>query len=205
MAKNTKIKQAVLETGFDKEVADASYQNFRGDYSKLNELIGDYGEDVVRVALALNNAKYKRKQRLQKRVGQYIPLGHCQFFTFTFRDEILEKTSSSTRRAYVRRWLKENCLHYVANIDFGGKGEREHYHAIAFCGKCDYSSWIKRYGYLKAERIRTSQDDVERTCKYVAKLTNHALKETARMTHMIYSRQTQEEKRKKREYLEEAF
>lgn len=182
------LKKSVLLNGIDKEVARASYQNFRDPSNDLlNALKERYGYFVVRLALQLNNARYKRKQRVSNRIGSYILIGHCVFLTFTFTDEVLAATNEETRRAYVRRYLKRYCYAYVANIDYGGEKGREHYHALAVGDKLDFRSWHK-YGAIKCERVRSSSDDMERTCKYVAKLSNHALKVDGVAPRLIYSR-----------------
>jgi len=187
-ALRSEYKKAILESGIDKEVARASYQNFLDPYKDaISPLIAVYGDFVVRLALSLNSARYKRKQRVSERIGSYIRIGHCVFLTLTFNNETLSNTSVETRRKYVRRFLKKNCVAYVANIDFGGKNGREHYHALVVGDKIDYREWQKN-GAVHGERVRSTNNDVERTCKYVAKLSNHALKTDGKAPRLIYSR-----------------
>lgn len=182
-------KSAVLNSGLDKEISKASFEDFRnGGTSNLEEYIATYGYDLVEVALRLNQAKYKRKQRVQNRIEWYIATGEVVFLTLTFNPETLANTSVETRRTYVRKYLKRNASEYVANIDFGGKNGREHYHALAVMqGDFDYKEWHK-YGAIKGEKVRTKKDDIERTCKYVAKLSNHAMKVDGKAPRLIYSR-----------------
>lgn len=117
--------------------------------------------------------------------------GKCLFLTLTFTDSTLSSTTPETRRKYVRRFLKSQCPVYVANIDFGGKNGREHYHALVRSEKIDYRLWHK-LGAIKGEHVRTSETDLTRTAKYIAKLSKHAIKETAgKGVRIIYSRNVQ--------------
>ena len=88
-----------------------------------------------------------------------------------------------TRRRYVRHFLDDYGA-YVANIDFGAKNGREHYHAILQCSSVDCSLW--RYGNLDFKRVLTPNSQA--ISKYISKLTNHALKETTKGFNIIYSR-----------------
>lgn len=140
----------------------------------------------------LNNilkANEQRRHRLNKRIS--IMLNYdCIFLTLTFTDDCLSSTSSSTRRQYVRRWLDYVSVLYVANIDFGSKNHREHYHAVILpnCDKIDYTSF--GHGAVNGKRIHSSDndDDCTRLSKYISKLSNHAIKETTKNHKIIYSR-----------------
>lgn len=191
--KRNDYKKAILESGLDKELAKAHYQDFReGSSRHINAYVEAYGNDLVSVGLALNNAKYKRKQRVQDRLGFYIACGDCVFLTLTFDDETLKNTSAETRRRYVSRFLKENSTDYVANIDFGGKKGREHYHAVAVIDeKIDPHKW--KYGNLDLKRIRNTHGDVEASTRYLVKLSNHAMKVDGCAPRLIYSRKSVKE------------
>lgn len=99
----------------------------------------------------------------------------------------MNSTSEETRRKYVRRFLKENCICYVANKDFGARNGREHYHAVVLLkSKINYSKW--NYGSINGQKIRLNGTSDVRLSKYIAKLTNHAIKETCKRNALIYSR-----------------
>jgi len=186
-------RKAILTCGIDREVAKASYQNYSNpSQDHLKPLRERYGDFVVDISISLNRSRYARKRRIADRVGGYISAGVCVFLTLTFTDEVLSKTSIETRRTYVRKFLKENCDAYVANIDFGGKKGREHYHALAFTDFVNLKGW--KYGNIDAEKVKAGKDDLERTCKYVAKLSNHALKVDGKAPRLIYSRSNRKEK-----------
>ena len=192
-------KQRVFELGLHLEASKLSRDLFRElkrDPSKnnlllrlvnykINQRIKEYGK-LWEVAIALNNARFKRIQRLKKRVEPVVYTQQAKFLTITFTDDVLESTNKETRRVYVRRYLKSNFNNYVANIDYGTKKGREHYHAIIECERVDFKTWT--YGRLNARPIRASDVDVVRTSKYVAKLSNHAYKTSTKQSKLIYSR-----------------
>lgn len=134
----------------------------------------------------INHAHYYRVKRLKTRIANMLDSGKCIFLTFTFTDEILAKTTADTRRQKVRRYLAQYNCPYVANIDFGKKNGREHYHAIIQCDSIDYK--LYDYGNLDGERIVNSANDNVKLAKYISKLTNHAIKETTKQNYIIYSR-----------------
>lgn len=155
----------------------------------------------------ISNAKCKRVQKLKGRIFDMIYKNDCLFLTLTFSDMSLERTSADTRRQLVRRFLNSFNVPYVANIDFGKKNGREHYHAVIETGRIDYSKW--KYGAINGLKIRNdikyddngvmTSESVEKISRYVAKLTNHAIKETTKRSVIIYSRNKFSEKREKSE------
>lgn len=183
-------KALIIEQGLDKEVAKASRLNFaNGDRSALEALESVYGVPLVKLSKQVTSARYKRKLRVQDRVSSLVSNGICLFLTLTFTDEVLSKTSEKTRRRYVGRFLKSQTAVYVANIDYGGKKGREHYHALALASNIDYSAW-HCYGAIKGEVVKTTQADCTKVCKYVAKLSNHAMKFNDGVApRLIYSRE----------------
>lgn len=136
-------------------------------------------------ARRINHASYYRMQRLKKRIASMLDSGSCLFLTLTFTDEVLRKTTEDTRRQAVRRYLKSFGVPYVANIDYGKKNGREHYHAVIQTDHVDYSAYT--YGAINGEKIHSAEDYVKLS-KYVAKLTNHAIKQTNKRQVIIYSK-----------------
>ena len=133
----------------------------------------------------INKASYARIQRLKRRIAAMLKNGECLFLTLTFTDEVLRKTTEDTRRQAVRRYLKSFGVPYVANIDYGKKNGREHYHAVIRTDYVDYSAYT--YGAINGEKIHSAEDYVKLS-KYVAKLTNHAIKQTNKRQVIIYSK-----------------
>ena len=135
-------------------------------------------------AKKINHASYKRANRLKQRISKIIQKDSL-FLTFTFKDEVLQSTNPDTRKRYVTRFLNAFNVPYVANIDFGSKHGREHYHAILQMPRINLTEW--KYGGLNGKSIRNTNDDVK-LAKYISKLTNHAIKETTKRQAIIYSR-----------------
>jgi len=144
---------------------------------------------VYNEIVKIEHSSCKRAIRLRKRIESMLLNGECLFLTLTFNDETLNQTSEDTRRQYVRKYLKQFNCPYVANIDFGSKNEREHYHAVINTSRIDLSLW-RVYGNINVERVRNKSISTSkiRLAKYISKLSNHAIKETTRRCCLIYSR-----------------
>lgn len=138
-------------------------------------------------AKKINHARYHRVRRLKHYIKNMLNLGDCVFLTFTFSDKTFSKVSDSSRKAYVQRFLTSYNTLYVANKDFGHEKGREHYHAVIRTDKVDFSEW--KYGRIGGERVKSIEDS-PKLAKYVAKLTNHAIKETTKRSNLMYSRVT---------------
>lgn len=134
----------------------------------------------------LDHARIQRVARLRSKVGYMVRKSDCCFVTLTFTDEVLARTSADTRHRYVKRWLKSNFACGIANIDFGAKNGREHYHAIVPGARISHDSW--KYGAVKGKTIKQADDSaVQKVACYTAKLVNHAIKETTKGCRSIYS------------------
>lgn len=144
----------------------------------------------------ISDAKCARVRRIKKRMFDMIYKNDCLFLTLTFNNEAFKYNTADSRRQAVRRFLNSFNVPYVANIDFGKKNGREHYHAVIQIGEIDYHLWT--YGAIKGLRVRNdlkydedgvfTSESVEKISRYVAKLTNHAIKETTRRSVIMYSR-----------------
>lgn len=140
---------------------------------------------VYRECEKIVRAFYARVSRLRCRISDLLEIGDCIFVTLTFTDDVFSNTNVTTRRKYVTLFLSSVSCHYVANIDFGAENGREHYHAIVVrSADIDCSLW--KYGAINFRRIHNKNKTA--LAKYIAKLTNHAIKETTRRNHVIYSR-----------------
>lgn len=148
-----------------------------------NNLHKEYKE-----CIKINNASYKRAQRLKERIASMLNKGDCIFITMTFNDSALNSSDAKQRRVAVSRFLKSCNGQYVANVDYGAKNHREHYHAVIQSSSIDLSAW-RKYGNINVERVRLCDSDTNtKLAKYVAKLSNHAIKETTKRSALIYSR-----------------
>lgn len=181
-----------LNVSLLKGASIASYNAFKNnDDSFIFDFLNDnnLSFDDWKKLYNFNHNRYKRVQHLKTRVADLILNGDGIFLTLTFTDDVLNNTSVETRRKYVTRFLKAQCKTYVANIDFGSKNGREHYHAIVYPigSSIDLKAWP--YGAINAKRIHTSDTDIARTTKYITKLTSHAIKDsTGHAYRIIYSR-----------------
>lgn len=151
----------------------------------------DYGFDYIKEARRINHCSDNRTWRLRKKIRKLVESGKSLFLTLTFRDSVLDSTSIETRRKYVVRFLASlGSRGYVANIDYGNKTEREHYHAVIGLEHLDCNLWP--YGFSKIKRVRLNGFEESKTMmklpRYINKLTNHAIKETAKGCRIIYSR-----------------
>ena len=198
-----KLKQYCLQFHLHK-LYDKAHYVFEtiiatGDYPKgMSENVGlkyvdaytyfQDNEPIRKTCYNLCNARRQRTKRLNKKITDMLFVGQCYFVTLTFTDVTLNSTNELTRRRYVSRYLKSQTPYYIANIDFGSQREREHYHAIVF-GQMDFTLWHK-YGAINCKTIFTKFNDAStvKLAKYITKLTNHAIKNTAKNSRCIYSK-----------------
>lgn len=153
------------------------------DYIALSR---QYGDDF-KIAGNLNKSNYKRTSRLRSRITSMVLSGYAQFLTLTFTDDVLSQTTENTRRVYVARWCKTYGYDYVANIDFGPKTDREHYHAVILVNDPKIAlKWP--YGFFSARQCGSSESDLAKLSKYISKLTYHAIKGTTRGVRIIYAK-----------------
>lgn len=199
------FKIKVLEEKIDKAYARLKHQAYKDSIEKL--VNGDDGEVITRLingvyydfleycsavptldcAQRLCLSKKNKSAKVRQKIEELVYSGNAIFITLTFTDETLQNTSIETRRRYISRYLKANSKNYVANIDFGAKNGREHYHAVVD-KDISFKDWYK-YGAINVERVRTQEDDLVRVARYVSKLSNHALK-VVNAPRLIYSRST---------------
>ena len=153
-----------------------------------DSLAKKYGFFSIIESLRINNSRYHRISRLRKRISDIIYTNKTSFFlTLTFTNKSLDHTKPNVRRKYVQQFLKSISNNYVANIDFGERNHREHYHAVVQCDHIDSKLWS--YGVLNFEIINNSSElSSDLLSKYISKLVNHAIKETTKRNHLIYSR-----------------
>ena len=164
--------------------------------------------DILRACDLINDAYYHRLGRLQNRVERMCNIGCC-FLTLTFDEVQLGIHSPEILRKRVQQYLNGFDVPYIANVDYGALNGRLHYHAV-ICAPLEQLSlepWKRGYCYYEEvgsnrvfrvdkgiyERSRKRRDDTPedngaRTSRYMNKLTNHALKETARGSNIMYCR-----------------
>jgi uncharacterized membrane protein len=206
------LKQFVISNQLDKAYnvfKKEQYHSALGVPPTLRdfELMSKYGSRIVDMASSpgllkeaekVSKATHNRNTRLYAHIKAMLTLFPCLFLTLTFTDATLEKCSKDTLRKYVSLYLKSQSKYYVANIDYGKKNDRIHFHAVIVADSIDFTPWHK-YGAINAEKIYVSIDkkqkvsncvlenNSQRLGRYISKLTNHAIKETAERNQIIYS------------------
>lgn len=191
--KRASLYQYSLNRLYQDGVVLYALRSEKDGFVPYNELMSYCEENglmnVLKECMKINHAEYERTKRLKNRVASMLLNGSCIFITLTFNDKTLTETTEKQRRVAVSRYLKKYGCKYVANIDFGSKNKREHYHALINCEKVDFTSW-RKYGNINAERVRNKdiESDMTKLSKYIAKLSNHAIKETTKRSCLIYSR-----------------
>lgn len=191
---NYELKSKVLKTNLcavEKAISYSKFQHIDNDFVydavvkwEMEYLTNPETAEMYCEAKKINQASYKRSNRLSHRIAKIIQKPSI-FMTLTFTDDVLAKTSADTRRRYVSRFLNTFGVPYVANLDFGAKNGREHYHGVLQMETINPLEW--KFGALNVKKIRSSEDNIA-LAKYVSKLTNHAVKETTKRQAIIYSR-----------------
>lgn len=139
----------------------------------------------------LYKANERRRERIKERITRMIDTNKALFLTLTFSDKMFARNcSAETRRRYIARFLKEQCIEYLANIDFGSTNKREHYHAVVVPKTTiDFKKYRKAFdSNINAKQIRVDSNSVRFVGMYINKLTNHALKENGFYKRLIFSR-----------------
>lgn len=156
----------------------------------LDKLYPDEFDEAVKVHRYVNAlhswnvSRRAKKKRLHHKLVKMSVEGSLSFVTLTFNPETLEMSSFHQRKDLVKECLDSYCQDWVANIDFGEKKGREHYHA--FCLNLNPSFiavWNEAAGFCKLEPVCEVSS---RLCEYIDKLCNHALKESVGFHQLMY-------------------
>lgn len=176
----------------------------QSEFRLYQERFEGLDDDVKKACRQLYDATRKRVQRLRAKIERWLDRGYVYFLTLTFTDSVLERTTESTRRQMVHRYLSKWDLVYCANLDFGSQNGREHYHAI-ICSQMPLGTeyeyhgkhrvlktdllqeWSQKHGYSSCKGP-ISLDASTPLAKYVSKLSNHAFKPTAVKRRPIYNK-----------------
>lgn len=195
MKPNYELKSAILNSDYLKEYKDinkaiynfmydkniATPYNYEQALNKQFELFYN-NDEIYKECKRIDKAFLNRKQRLKSRIFNMLEKGTCYFLTLTFEDNFIN-LKDNTKRRYVTDYLKSISNIYIANQDFGSKTNREHYHAIILADSIDIN-W--KYGFQCNLKCYGNKDN--KLGIYVAKLSNHAIKNTNKRSVMIYSK-----------------
>lgn len=129
--------------------------------------------------------KRKKQKRRTRRYleGMTTCYSQLHFVSLTFRDDVLDSTTAQTRHRYVSRYLDSISRDYFANIDYGEKNEREHFHAVVALKNTPTSDFPYGWSNIKpVGRYKRKNGDIKAISTYINKLSNHANKVTAGRT-----------------------
>ena len=195
-------KNRVLDNGFFWQYMEARKKDYL-EHTQDNcfMLMLDNITDF-RVCESVYDSYRHKIKRLDKRIKDILNSGSkCLFLTLNFKD--INELEQDKRRLQVVRFLKKNCIDYIANIDYGSNKiyidrhgiereatEREHYHAlVSIDNNINLDSWLD-YGLIHYEVVHSSKDS-KALARYINKLRNHTIKEsTKRNQSIIYARKS---------------
>lgn len=206
---NHELRQRLLQDGTYRKYTENRKEAFRNGTLYVDETVNDEtGEtrrqvntDALGVTKEeanecelIRNSKNKQRERIEDHIKFLFESTTCDLFfvTFTFKDEVLDKTKHGTRKQKVRRMLTL-CNDYIANVDYGEKNEREHYHALVALNRNNYQRYEDDeghislsvfsnydYGFINVTEVKREGKDAERLSRYIAKLTLHSVKVSQR-------------------------
>jgi len=189
-------KDTLIESGAYQAFKELKRQNFKLGLDTRDKSNYPFTEEDTKALMRIYENHKKRNQRMYEKLlswlfaMEYIPSYknyYIIFATLTFTDKDLEKTTKETRRQYVFRYLKSVSENYIANVDFGDKNGREHYHALLFVkDKLNPKDWKKGFSFY--EEVIFKNNDYIKIIKYMNKLTNHSFKNSNKLDKVIYDR-----------------
>ena len=138
-------------------------------------------DKMVHIIKARKQKQYRLRKRYQSWKDQRYLI---HFVTFTFSNEFIN-LKDSVKRKYFTRYMKDKCIDYFANVDFGEKNGRYHFHICGvFKNTNEFTKTIiDKYGHQHYNNdwsygfsdIQVS--DSENT-EYMDKIVNHAIKDS---------------------------
>ena len=190
------IKERVLSIGLPKLLRQISWTIYSNNTFDSVPLIANemgYTWEEILCAMQINSSYYKKLGRVKSKLFKMEQMCfensnlNMIFLTFTFDDYSITHNNSDSLKQAVRRHLKQYCIKYVANVDYGARNGRKHFHAVALVeGKLDFTKW--NYGALNGRKVNLNETASKRMSKYITKLSLHAIKETTQFNRLIYSR-----------------
>lgn len=190
------IKERVLSIGLPKLLRQISWTIYSNNTLDSVPLLANemgYTWEEILCAMQINSSYYKKLGRVKSKLIKMEqmcfenPNLKMVFLTFTFDDYSLTHNNSDSLKQAVRRHLKQYCIKYVANVDYGARNGRKHFHAVALVeGKLDFTKW--NYGALNGRKVNLNETAPKRMSKYITKLSLHAIKESTQFNRLIYSR-----------------
>lgn len=197
----TITRESVVENGLCSLVKQLSWEVYNNQLqTTVFDILQDsgYSKEEINLAYKVNHSHFNKCNRIKKRILKMEELKEKDnlkmfFATFTFNNETLEKNSKESLKTYVRRFLKDYSIDYLANVDYGKKNGRIHFHAVCISKDVLPSKkWFEdyKYGTLVVEycRLDKEKNEEKKMSKYINKLSLHAIKDTTGMKRIITAR-----------------
>jgi hypothetical protein len=120
---------------------------------------------------------HRYKSRIKKRVEHMLSQPYTYFFTYTFNDANIHKTTEETHIKKIRATLSQ-ATSYIINNDYGDLNDRYHYHALASFNHKYNTTFMEKwqYGYTNIKPI--TDPNSKALYEYLIKLTNHSIKKS---------------------------
>jgi hypothetical protein len=119
----------------------------------------------------------KYKSNIKKRVEKMLLAKHTYFFTYTFNNENIHKTSEATHIKKIRATLSQ-ATSYIINNDYGDLHDRYHYHAMASFNHEYITTFMDEWQYGYSHVVRITDPNSKALYEYLIKLTNHTIKKS---------------------------
>lgn len=212
------LKSFAISKGWHTQASKESLKRFRlngmeGEYSYIFSFLDFFPDNPYLCNLfrdvceSINNAYWCRYKRLRKRLHIMLDNSPVCFLTLDLTDTAVNY-KMSTIREYVKQFLGSFDVPYIANVDYGTKKGRLHFHAVICCSPEDFQTpnnkWRRckgkfneykcewSYGYVHIEQVGIKVSDEKKVAKYVSKLTRHSIKGSTKANKCIYSRKFDE-------------
>jgi hypothetical protein len=160
----------------------------------MSKNLNDRIEEGYGIQKSLDNtvkSYYRQFSKLRARFKWMLEEHDYNYFiTFTIDAEHYGLQEETYHKAIKKALARASS--YVFNTDFGATNGRMHFHAVAsFRTQLDYTTIIVYYKYGTIDFKPILKNNNDALAKYITKLQNHALKETA--TKIVRSRSKRNE------------
>lgn len=193
------LKNELIVNGTYKEFLQFKKELFQGGFdSHMKSLYEIYFDNLetVEECFKIYYANRQRKKNNWNEICKWLfAINKFESFknfkivfgTLTFKDKVLENTNERTRTRYITKFLSEETYHYIANVDYGSKNNREHYHFIAMIDKkIDLKKW--KHGSNKVSFVPLDKNEIQSIKNYLLKLNNHSYKESTKQRRILRDR-----------------
>lgn len=166
-----------------------NYNKSRKNYFRNNKTLSTFISNVKYERILC--ARYMKVSRVKKRIVYLMArFQYVWFCTFTFDNYYINKCDR-TKKDLIKNVLSfVPDSHYILNVDYGSKTEREHYHCIVGTNfNLDLNKLFQeKYAcFCSALKVRFNEEDYNRLSKYINKLSNHCIKDTTKNKRIIYN------------------